>query len=77
MLSGAPAWGRAIDSGEHLTDVSSLAVNQAAFPNFLATFWDQGISAELFEPFQAILDRAIKQGYEADGLSRIADLLKK
>ncbi|WP_373684892.1 hypothetical protein [Streptomyces lunaelactis] len=27
--------------------------------------------------FQAVLDRAIEQGYEADGLSRIADLLKK
>ncbi|NUK25548.1 hypothetical protein HRW23_05975 [Streptomyces lunaelactis] len=43
----------------------------------LATFRDQGISAELFEPFQAVLDRAIEQGHAADGLSRIADLLKK
>ncbi|MFI1400840.1 NAD(P)-dependent oxidoreductase [Streptomyces sp. NPDC020681] len=77
MLAGAPEWAKAVDSGEHLTDVSSLAVNQAAFPNFLATFRDQGVSPELFEPFQAILDRAIEQGYEADGLSRIADLLKK
>jgi 3-hydroxyisobutyrate dehydrogenase-like beta-hydroxyacid dehydrogenase len=77
MLTAAPQWAEAVDSGEHLTDVSSLAVNQAAFPNFLATFRDQGISPELFEPFQAILDRAIEQGYEADGLSRLADLLKK
>lgn len=76
MLSGAPELAKAIDSGQHLTDVSSLAVNQAAFPNFLATFREQGISGELFEPFQTILDRAIKEGYGADGLSRIADLLK-
>ncbi|MFI9584832.1 NAD(P)-dependent oxidoreductase [Streptomyces sp. NPDC052236] len=76
MLSGTPELAKAIDSGQHLTDVSSLAVNQAAFPNFLATFRDQGLSPELFEPFQAILDRAIKEGYGADGLSRIADLLK-
>ncbi len=76
MLSGAPELAKAIDSGQHLTDVSSLAVNQAAFPNFLTTFRDQGISPELFEPFQALLDRAVDEGYGADGLSRIADLLK-
>lgn len=76
MLTGVPELARAIDSGEHLTDVSSLAVNQAAFPNFLAAFRDQGISTELFEPFQGLLDRAIEDGHAADGLSRIADLLK-
>ncbi|GAA4906422.1 NAD(P)-dependent oxidoreductase [Streptomyces coeruleoprunus] len=76
MLAGAPEWGRAVDSGRHLTDVSSMAVNHAAFPNFLATFRDQGVSGELFAPFQAILDRAMEQGHAADGLSRIADLLK-
>lgn len=77
MLSGAPELGKAIDSGQHLTDVSSLAVSQAAFPNLLNTFRDQGVSTEFFEPLQAIMDRAIEQGYEADGLSRLADLLKK
>jgi 3-hydroxyisobutyrate dehydrogenase-like beta-hydroxyacid dehydrogenase len=77
MLSGAPELGKAIDSGQHLTDVSSLAVSQAAFPNLLNTFRDQGVSTEFFEPLQAILDRAIEQGYEADGLSRLADVLKK
>ncbi|WP_336547507.1 imine reductase family protein [Streptomyces sp. PmtA] len=55
--------------------VSSLAVNQAAFPNFTATFRDQGVSPELFEPFQALLDRAVDEGHAADGLSRLADLL--
>ncbi|MGW7367170.1 NAD(P)-dependent oxidoreductase [Streptomyces sp. NPDC054841] len=75
MLGSAPQMGRALDAGQHLTDVSSLAVNQAAFPNFLATFREQGVSPELFEPFQAILDRAVEQGHAADGLSRLADLL--
>ncbi|MFD7443806.1 NAD(P)-dependent oxidoreductase [Streptomyces sp. NPDC059909] len=75
MLGGAPEWGRAIDTGRHLTDVSSIAVNQAAFPNFLAAFREQGVSPELFEPFQAILDRAITEGHAADGLSRLAGLL--
>ncbi|MDQ0941574.1 NAD(P)-dependent oxidoreductase [Streptomyces sp. V1I1] len=77
MLSGAPELGKAIDTGQHLTDVSSLAVSQAAFPNLLNTFRDQGVSTEFFEPLQAIMDRAIEQGYEADSLSRLADLLKK
>ncbi|MFC4606304.1 NAD(P)-dependent oxidoreductase [Streptomyces maoxianensis] len=76
MLGGAPEWAEAIDSGGHLTDVSSIAVNHAAFPNFLAAFRDQGVRTDLFEPFQAILDRAMAEGYEADGLSRIADLLR-
>ncbi|MFD9222529.1 NAD(P)-dependent oxidoreductase [Streptomyces sp. NPDC060064] len=77
MLAGAPQWAQSIDSGRHLTDVSSLAVNHAAFPNFLAAFRDQGVRTDLFEPFQAILDRAMTEGHEADGLSRIADLLRK
>lgn len=77
MLAGAPQWATSIDSGRHLTDVSSLAVNHAAFPNFLAAFRDQGVRTDLFEPFQAILDRAMTEGHEADGLSRIADLLRK
>ncbi|MFJ6945327.1 NAD(P)-dependent oxidoreductase [Streptomyces wuyuanensis] len=75
MLAGAPEMGRAVDTGRHLPDVSSLAVNQAAFPNFTAVFRDQGVSPELFEPFQAILDRAVAEGHSADGLSRLADLL--
>ncbi|MEV6653323.1 NAD(P)-binding domain-containing protein [Streptomyces sp. NPDC051219] len=77
MLTGAPEWASAIDSGRHLTDVSSLAVNRAAFPNLLATYRDQGISGELFEPFRALLDRAVAGGYAEDGLSRLADLLHR
>ncbi|MFG3475329.1 NAD(P)-dependent oxidoreductase [Streptomyces sp. NPDC047980] len=75
MLAGVPEMGRAVDTGRHRTDVSSLAVNRAAFPNFTATFRDQGVSPELFEPFQALLDRAIDEGHAADGLSRLTDLL--
>ncbi|MFE0738494.1 NAD(P)-dependent oxidoreductase [Streptomyces sp. NPDC058855] len=76
MLGIVPGIARAIDSGEHLTDVSSLAVNQSAFPNFLETFAAQGVSSELFEPFQALLDRSIAEGHAADGLSRLAEMLK-
>lgn len=77
MLGGVPEIARAVDSGRHLTDVSSLAVNQAAFPNFLATFEAQGVSPELFVPFQALLDRSIAEGHAADGLSRLAEMLAR
>lgn len=72
-----PGTAEALDSGQHLTDVSSLAVNQAALPNFLSAFAEQGLSGALFEPLQALLDRAIAEGHAADGLSRLPELLKK
>ncbi|MFE5485148.1 NAD(P)-dependent oxidoreductase [Streptomyces sp. NPDC056527] len=77
MLGGVPEIARAVDSGQHLTDVSSLAVNQSAFPNFVATYKAQGVSPELFEPFQVLLDRSIAEGHAADGLSRLAEMLAR
>ncbi|MFD7324958.1 NAD(P)-dependent oxidoreductase [Streptomyces sp. NPDC059875] len=77
MLGGVPGIARDIDSGNHLTDVSSLAVNQAAFPNFISTFKAQGVSTELFEPLQALLDRSIEEGYGADGMSRLVEMLTR
>ncbi|WP_434594499.1 NAD(P)-dependent oxidoreductase [Streptomyces sp. A5-4] len=76
MTADAAAMGRAIDNGEHLTDVSSLAVNQAAFPNLLTTHRDQGVNADLLAPFQTLLDRAVAEGHGADGFSRLVELLK-
>ncbi|MFF0446524.1 NAD(P)-dependent oxidoreductase [Streptomyces sp. NPDC004609] len=75
MLDGTPGWAAAIDSGEHLTDVSSIAVNQAALPNLLDTLSGQGVTTEFLEPLAAVLDRAVREGHGADGLSRLADLL--
>ncbi|MFD9906916.1 NAD(P)-dependent oxidoreductase [Streptomyces sp. NPDC059063] len=72
-----PGSAEALDSGQHLTDVSSLAVNQAAFPNLLATFAEQGVSDELFTGVQPLLDRAVAQGHAADGMSRLSELLKR
>ncbi|WP_282796112.1 NAD(P)-binding domain-containing protein [Streptomyces sp. CC224B] len=77
MVHGiVPGTAEALESGQHLTDVSSLAVNQAAFPNLLAAFAEQGVSAELFAGLQPLLDRAVTEGYAADGLSRLSELLK-
>ncbi|MFF3489447.1 NAD(P)-dependent oxidoreductase [Streptomyces sp. NPDC002701] len=71
-----PGTAEAVDTGRHLTDVSSLAVNQAAFPNLLTTFTDQGVRTGLFTPMRDLLDRAIAEGHATDGLSRLVDLLK-
>ncbi|MEW2403980.1 NAD(P)-binding domain-containing protein [Streptomyces sp. NPDC046862] len=76
MTAGlVPHTAEAVDSGRHLTDVSSIAANQAAFPNLLHTFADQGVRADLFEPMRQLLDRALAEGHVADGLSRLVDLL--
>ncbi|MWA12747.1 NAD(P)-dependent oxidoreductase [Streptomyces sp. BA2] len=72
-----PGMAEALDSGQHLTDVSSLEINQAALPNFLTAYAQAGISDELFRPLQGLLDRSIAEGHAADGLSRLATLLKK
>lgn len=72
-----PGVAAAVDSGQHLTDVSSLGINQAAFSHFIDAYDDQGVSPELFVPFQKLLDRSVAEGHAADGLSRLVDLLKK
>ncbi|MEU5895849.1 NAD(P)-dependent oxidoreductase [Streptomyces venezuelae] len=78
MTRGLVAGGaEALDSGRHLTDVSNLAMNKAAFPNFTRAFAEQGLRTELFEPLQDLLDRAVERGHGADGLSRLTLLLEK
>ncbi|MFI6645819.1 NAD(P)-dependent oxidoreductase [Streptomyces sp. NPDC050504] len=77
LTNMAPAMAHAVDTDRHLTDVSSMEINQAAFQNFLTTYREQGVSTELFEPFQTLLDRSLERGYAADGLSRLVTLLEK
>ncbi|MEU6391857.1 NAD(P)-binding domain-containing protein [Streptomyces sp. NPDC046939] len=72
-----PGAAEAIDAGQHRTDVSSLAVNQAAFPNLLATYEAAGVGTELFAPLRTLLDRAVEEGHGADGLSRLVELVRR
>ncbi|MBV1938456.1 NAD(P)-binding domain-containing protein [Streptomyces sp. BV286] len=77
MTAGlVPGTAEAVDTGRHLTDVSSLAVNQAAFPNLLTAFADQGVRPELFAPMRELLDRAVAEGHADDGFSRLVELLR-
>ncbi|MFH8795819.1 NAD(P)-dependent oxidoreductase [Streptomyces sp. NPDC017941] len=71
-----PGTAEALDSGQHLTDVSSLAVNQAAVPNIASAFAEQGVQDLLFASLRPLLDRAVAEGHGADGLSRLTELLK-
>ncbi|MFV0128433.1 NAD(P)-dependent oxidoreductase [Streptomyces sp. HMX112] len=77
MLQLLPEFGESLDTDRHGTDVASLAVNRTAFANISDALRDQGVDGELFAPFQALLDRSVTEGYGADGLSRLADLLKR
>ncbi|MGW6026032.1 NAD(P)-dependent oxidoreductase [Streptomyces sp. NPDC055099] len=72
-----PETAEAVDNDQHLTDVSNLAMNREAFPNFLQAYAEQGLRTDLFDPFQGLLDRAVDEGYGADGLSRLVTLLKQ
>jgi 3-hydroxyisobutyrate dehydrogenase-like beta-hydroxyacid dehydrogenase len=75
MMAGLPHAAEAIDSGEHATEVSSLANNQAAFPNLIEAAREQGVDTSLMEPIRALLDRSVEEGYGGDGLARLVDLL--
>ena len=76
MMADLPRAAEAIDSGEHATEVSSLANNQAAFPNLIEAAREQGVDTALMEPIRALLDRSVEEGYGADGLPRLTDLLR-
>ncbi|MFJ2774830.1 NAD(P)-dependent oxidoreductase [Streptomyces sp. NPDC087300] len=72
-----PGMAEGLVTGQHVTDVSNLAMNREAFPNFIAAFTDQGLRTDLFTPFQDLLDRAVERGHGADGFSRLPLLLRK
>ncbi|MFB0842231.1 NAD(P)-dependent oxidoreductase [Paenibacillus oleatilyticus] len=77
MLASLPLQAQAMDANVHATDVSSLYINKIGFVNLIEASQEQGISTELVAPLQALVDRAVAEGYGADGLSRLAGLLKK
>ncbi|MFF2024508.1 NAD(P)-dependent oxidoreductase [Streptomyces sp. NPDC058171] len=78
MTQGLTAdYARALDSGDHLTDVASLGMQAPAFDNLMDLYRAQGVSTDLFEPLAALLKRSVEEGHAADGLSRLAELVRK
>lgn len=77
MSAALPGMAQAVDAGDHRTNVSSLYINQTGFENFISTCRDLGISTELMMPFQGLINRGVAEGYGADGLSRLVELILK
>lgn len=75
MMASLPRQAEHIDSGDYLTDVSSLTNNAAGFPNLTEASREQGVSPELLTPLQALLDRAVAEGHGADSPARLVELL--
>lgn len=69
MASLAPAFAEQLDSGDHVTGVSSnLAMQVAAYRNLVATAEEQGVSPELITPFQRLLEAELAAGNGAGDL---------
>ncbi len=77
MLGAVPDLATAIDTEQHLTDVSNLAMNREVLPNFTDTFRAQGVDPGFFLLLAPLLDRAVEEGHGADGLSRLVMMLKQ
>ncbi|WNQ14024.1 NAD(P)-binding domain-containing protein [Paenibacillus aurantius] len=76
MSGSLPLMAQAVDAENHQTDVSSLSINQTAFSNFIEVCGELGISNELMIPIQGLINRGVAEGYGADGLSRIVELIR-
>ncbi|QXJ20989.1 NAD(P)-dependent oxidoreductase [Actinomadura graeca] len=77
MLRSLPAGGRAVDTGEFGTDVSSITTSQVAFPGLIETCRDQGVDPWYLLPLRDLLDRAVAEGHGSDGLARMVTLLER
>jgi 3-hydroxyisobutyrate dehydrogenase-like beta-hydroxyacid dehydrogenase len=77
MSASLPRLAQAVDAGDHLTEVSSLHINQTGFVHFIDACRELGISTELMTPIQELINRGVAEGYGADGLSRLVELLRK
>ncbi|MFB5762068.1 NAD(P)-dependent oxidoreductase [Paenibacillus medicaginis] len=77
MSASLPHLAQAVDTGDHRTEVSSLHINQTGFIHFIDACRELGISAELMTPIQELINRGVAEGYGADGLSRLVELLRK
>ncbi|WP_079912826.1 NAD(P)-dependent oxidoreductase [Paenibacillus sp. 32352] len=77
MSASLPLLAKSVDEGDHLTNVSSLYVNQAGFINFIDACREQGVSTELMTPIQELINRGVAEGYGTDGLSRLVELIQK
>ncbi|MFF5976756.1 NAD(P)-dependent oxidoreductase [Streptomyces sp. NPDC012769] len=67
---------RHLKDGDYTTDVvSNLAMQVAGTPTFLATAEQQGVSAELINPYFELMRRCLEQARGEEDLTGVVDLL--
>jgi 3-hydroxyisobutyrate dehydrogenase-like beta-hydroxyacid dehydrogenase len=57
--------------------VSNLAMQAAAFPNFIQVSHDQGIRPDLLAPVQELMNEAVADGHGAGDISALVEVLRK
>jgi 3-hydroxyisobutyrate dehydrogenase-like beta-hydroxyacid dehydrogenase len=76
MLPALAKTGEQIDSGNYGDDVTSpLAMQSAAFDNFLAAARDQGIRPDLLLPVRALVDAAVAAGHGEHDISSLVEVI--
>lgn len=76
MLTALPRMAAAADGDDHEAVDANLEMQAAGYVNLLHASRDQGVSTELVEPMQALLDRAVTAGHGRGDLGRLVELLR-
>jgi 3-hydroxyisobutyrate dehydrogenase-like beta-hydroxyacid dehydrogenase len=76
VASWLPGFAHDIDTRTYATDVSTLAINQAAVALIIEASRAEGVRGDLLAPMQALLDRRVAQGRGAEGLPSLIDLVR-
>lgn len=76
MQSGLPEMARQIDAGDHGRDVASnLAMQAAGYVNLIDATRARGLSTDLIEPMQRLLQKAVLTGRGGHDIGSAADLI--
>lgn len=72
-----PHMGRQVDSRDYATGViSNLAMQATGFVNIRQASKDQGVSTELLDPIQSLMDRRVAGGFGGEDFSSITELMQ-
>jgi 3-hydroxyisobutyrate dehydrogenase-like beta-hydroxyacid dehydrogenase len=77
VASWLPGFAKDIDTRTYATDVSALAINQAAVTLIIEASKAEGLRGDALTHMQALLDRRVAQGHAADGLPSLIELVRK
>jgi 3-hydroxyisobutyrate dehydrogenase-like beta-hydroxyacid dehydrogenase len=71
-----PDEAREIDTGNYVTDVSTVALNATAMSRLLEASRDAGIDATVPASIKTLLDRRLADGHGAEGLAGLVELIR-